>query len=41
VFRLGIVSSGTSLKRPFGIVLLAVYVAVTVLSYLQQGHGAE
>lgn len=36
VFRVGIFVSGPSLKRPFGIVLLAVYVAVTVLSYTQQ-----
>jgi hypothetical protein len=34
------VSSGDSLKRSFGIVLLAVYVAVTVLSYWQRGNGA-
>ncbi|GIX46424.1 MAG: hypothetical protein KatS3mg131_0635 [Candidatus Tectimicrobiota bacterium] len=33
VFRLGILVSGTSLKRPFGVVLLATYVLVTVLSY--------
>lgn len=37
VFRVGIFTSGASLKRPFGLVLLAVYVAVTVLSYTQQG----
>jgi cation:H+ antiporter len=36
VFRVGVFVSGASLKRPFGIVLLAVYVAVTVLSYTQQ-----
>ncbi len=35
VFRVGIFVSGPSLKRPFGIVLLAVYVAVTLLSYTQ------
>lgn len=40
VFRLGIVSSEDSLKRSFGIVLLAAYVAVPVLSYWQQGNGA-
>ncbi len=34
VFRVGIFMSGASLKRPFGIVLLAVYLAVTVLSYV-------
>lgn len=39
VFRIGIFASGASLKRPFGIVLLAVYVAVTVLSYTQQGDA--
>ncbi len=39
VFRIGIFASGASLKRPFGIVLLVVYVAVTVLSYTQQGDA--
>lgn len=33
VFRIGIFMSGPSLKRPFGIVLLAIYVAITALSY--------
>lgn len=37
VFRIGIFTSGASLKRPFGFVLLGVYVAVTVLSYTQRG----
>ncbi len=37
VFRIGIFTSGPSLRRPFGIVLMAVYVAVTLLSYTQQG----
>ncbi len=37
VFRVGIFMSGPTLKRPFGFVLLGVYVAVTVLSYTQQG----
>ena len=33
VFRVGVMTSGPQLKRPFGIVLLAVYIAVTVISY--------
>ena len=37
VFRIGIFTSGASLKRPFGVVLLAVYAVVTLLSYTQQG----
>jgi len=37
VFRVGVAASRDSLKRPFGFVLLAVYVAVTLLSYMQQG----
>ena len=37
VFRIGIFTSGSSLKRPFGVVLLAVYAVVTLLSYTQQG----
>jgi cation:H+ antiporter len=38
VFRLGIVVCRTHLKWPFGIVLLVVYVAVTILSYTQHGR---
>ena len=34
VFRIGITLSGTTMRRPFGIVLIAIYVAVLVLSYL-------
>jgi cation:H+ antiporter len=41
VFRLGIVSSGDRLKRSFGTVLIALYVAITVLSYWQRGDGAR
>ena len=33
VFRLGVFTSGSHLRRPFGVVLLATYVTVTVLSY--------
>jgi cation:H+ antiporter len=33
VFRIGIFVSGTELKRPFGALLLGIYVLVTVLSY--------
>ena len=35
VFRIGIFMSGTALKRPFGLVLIGIYIAVTVLSYTQ------
>lgn len=34
VFRCGIFVSGSQLKRPFGIVLVATWLAVTILSYL-------
>ena len=34
VFRIGIFTSGDTLKRPFGIVLIAAYVAVMVVSYV-------
>ena len=34
VFRIGIYVSGSQLKRPFGIVLVATYIVVTVLSYI-------
>ncbi len=34
VFRLGVFASGSHLRRPFGFVLLATYLAVTVLSYV-------
>lgn len=33
VFRIGVLTSGTALKRPFGLVLIGTYVAVTILSY--------
>lgn len=33
VFRIGVLTSGSHLKRPFGVVLLAVYTIVTVVSY--------
>ena len=34
VFRCGIFVSGSQLKRPFGVVLVATWLAVTILSYL-------
>lgn len=34
VFRFGIFASGSHLRRPFGFVLLATYLVVTVLSYV-------
>ena len=34
VFRIGIFTSGDTLKRPFGVVLIAAYVAVMVVSYV-------
>ena len=34
VFRVGILLSGSHMKKPFGFVLLFVYLGVTVLSYL-------
>ena len=34
VFRVGILASGDSLKRPFGVVLIGAYILVTALSYL-------
>lgn len=34
VFRCGIFLSGSTLKRPFGVVLIGMYIAVTVLSYM-------
>ena len=34
VFRIGIFVSGSQLKRPFGVVLVATYILVTVLSYI-------
>jgi len=33
VFRIGVLTSGSHLRRPFGVVLLAVYTIVTVVSY--------
>jgi cation:H+ antiporter len=37
VFRVGIFVSGTELKRPFGVVLIAAYLLVTILSYVYSG----
>ena len=34
VFRIGIFTSGDTLKRPFGVVLIAAYIAVMVVSYV-------
>ncbi len=34
VFRVGVRFSGSHLKRPFGVILLATYLAVTALSYI-------
>jgi hypothetical protein len=34
VFRGGIFLSGSTLKWPFGVVLIGMYIAVTVLSYV-------
>lgn len=34
VFRIGIFTSGDTLKRPFGIVLIGAYVAVMIVSYV-------
>ena len=39
VFRVGIVFSGEAMKRPFGILLLASYVLVTLVSYLFRPSG--
>lgn len=36
VFRVGVIFSGDAMKRPFGIVLLAAYAFVTLVSYLVQ-----
>lgn len=36
VFRAGIIFSGNTLKRPFGIILLGTYLAITVLSYIKK-----
>jgi cation:H+ antiporter len=33
IFRIGIFTSGTTMKRPFGVVLLVTYVLITILSY--------
>ena len=40
VFRLGIVFSGDRLKRPFGVVLLIAYLAITIISYIYHGAPA-
>jgi cation:H+ antiporter len=37
VFRVGVMFSGDTMKRPFGIVLLASYAFVTLVSYLFEG----
>lgn len=34
VFRVGIFTSGSHLRRPFGFVLMGTYIAVTILSYV-------
>lgn len=34
VFRLGVAFSGTHLRRPFGLLLIGIYVAITLMSYL-------
>jgi cation:H+ antiporter len=34
VFRCGIFLSGSTLKRPFGVVLIGMYIAVTAISYV-------
>ena len=34
VFRVGIFTSGDTLKRPFGVVLIATYLAVRSVSYV-------
>ena len=34
-FRIGIMKSGNRMKRPFGFVLLGIYILITVLSYLK------
>ncbi len=34
VFRIGILVSGSQLKRPFGAILLAIYILSTILSYV-------
>ncbi len=34
VFRVGIFTSGDTLKRPFGVVLIATYLAVMIVSYV-------
>jgi cation:H+ antiporter len=36
IFRVGVIFSGDSMKRPFGIILLAAYAFVTLVSYLTQ-----
>jgi hypothetical protein len=35
VFRVGIMISGATMRRTFGVVLIAVYLIVTALSYTQ------
>lgn len=39
VFRVGIFTSGTTLKRPFGVVLLGAYLLITILSYAVQSEA--
>ena len=38
VFRVGVFASGDKLKRPFGAILIGVYIIVTVLSYTYRTH---
>ena len=33
VFRIGIFASGATLRRPFGLVLIGMYIVITMLSY--------
>jgi cation:H+ antiporter len=33
VFRIGIFTSGATMRRPFGVVLLGTYILITILSY--------
>ena len=37
VFRIGVTLSGERLRRPFGGILLAIYLAITILSYAMLG----
>ena len=33
VFRIGTFASGATLRRPFGLVLIGMYIVITMLSY--------